>query len=570
MSGNALGRERLTNYHAKSAVISSLRTGRSIPLRARSLSCRRTLGVVAISFIVVFASCAIVTPHQVPLSNARRSGNPSQASPMVIALPASRPGESNGETAYLNQSSDEGLVSDVITCVGDPFSEISFKASTHFGLPPLTVSYSLETSCGIAPFSGTWTFGDGNSSTQDLPNATIQVYPVSYSWWNYTHVYHYIGAFIASMSVTDDVGKRVSDSSNEYASFVPSLYYSFYNASALLASGVTGSKYSIGLVDECDSSVSNATLQTDLNKFDSEFSLPSLTLNLIWSGGKCTSRPTNYANWDLEVSLDIEWAHVAAPGAKIYVCLDTTFTQSGLVNCDKLFYNDRSSLGTMLVSNSWGWCASGLATCTDNTDTYSSTYDSARSAGMTVIASSGDNLGCTCVCAQYPSSDLSVLSVGGTTITAVPGTGTYGSETDWANYSWTTGSCHAAYRGLIFSTILGETAGMNPYYGAPSWQASVLSNSSRYAPDVSMVGNESTGVPLVSQGLWYIGGGTSAGAPIWAGIIDMLFNASAPRLTGFAPTFLYNETSCFHSIAAAEGNYRDALGTPNIGCLAKA
>ena len=60
------------------------------------------------------------------------------------------------------------------------------------------------------------------------------------------------------------------------------------------------------------------------------------------------------------------------------------------------------------------------------------------------------------------------------------------------------------------------------------------------------------------------------GSPIWAGILDMLFQAAAPGLSGFAAPFLYSHASCFQVILNGTTGPRDGLGTPNIGCLAAA
>ena len=117
---------------------------------------------------------------------------------------------------------------------------------------------------------------------------------------------------------------------------------------------------------------------------------------------------------------------------------------------------------------------------------------------MTFVASPGDS-GTTC----WPSVSSNVLSVGGTTLT-ISSSGAYVSETAWSD----------------------SGGGISSYESLPSYQKMIgISASGRVTPDVSYDANPTTGY-LVYDSLavdgtsgWMVVGGTSAGAPQWAGII---------------------------------------------------
>ncbi len=128
--------------------------------------------------------------------------------------------------------------------------------------------------------------------------------------------------------------------------------------------------------------------------------------------------------------------------------------------------------------------------------------------GITFIASSGDY-----GFSWYPSASPNVLSVGGTSL-SLTSSGSYQSETAWY---WSGG-------------------GYSPYEPEPSYQSTVQTTGRRSTPDVSFDANSSTGVniyetsPRSGQGSWRVYGGTSLGAPFWAGIIAIV--DQGPSLAG--------------------------------------
>jgi len=539
---------------------------------------------LAMASIMLVAATGVGSQIASPLANI--SGDFHSTSSILSSLqvssgPIASPGYFNGAFSYLNPiaaTSNESPLTEFPCDLGkDPFTELSFTPSTNFGASQkqnLRVTFVFETTCGATPFAGTWTYGDGNTSTQGTPNGTVSSGPIVYRWWNYTHTYHYIGSFIAGMSITDGDGVKAAAGTNIYVSFVPSLFYSFYNESGLIGRGYTGTTYSIGLIEECINGVPNSQYQQDLNKFDSTFNLSSATITFVSANHNTCSNPTR--DDQIEEDLDIEWAHVAAPGAKLYVCTDTLDSYYGELNCENLFYHNRNAslYNTMIVSSSYENCSIGDARapltnapeCQNGPDTYAANWSAAESAGMTILNSVGDWTQDGCLKAAYPASTPYVLAVGGTTVTGVGGGGTYGSEAAWYN-STPTPQCYLNIHQPENAFPPGETAGNNSYYRNGSWQPGTWGAGNRYFPDVSLEANFSTGVPIVYNGSWWIVGGTSLGAPVWAGILDVLFQFAPHGLSGFAVPFLYSRASCFHIILNHAGT-QDGLGTPNVGCIA--
>ncbi|HTT14160.1 MAG TPA: hypothetical protein VMG81_00015 [Thermoplasmata archaeon] len=469
--------------------------------------------------------------------------------------------------------------------------EVSFHQSTNFGDPPLSVAFSFESAFGSG-YTASWTWGDGNTSLQSLPNGTATGATESYQWWNYTHKFVYIGSFIPQITISKD-GHDATGSSNVYMSFVPSLFYSYYNESGLISRGDEGATYSIGLAEECSvppGYLGNFT--SDLTTFDSEFRLPTATV--LFEGPGNRSCPSPNPNFVGETDLDIEWAHVAAPDATIYVCLSNVggslqSQYAGLESCDQEFYQYRgaTSWNTRIVSNSWGFCGWGNGTtsqggvdslCYNGGDPYYGNWSAYAQAGMTVLASVGDIWPGPCVLSMYPAADPYLLAVGATTIDQVGPGGSYGSESQWFYHVAVSGvdlnpQCYWKADGQD-KWYYGETYGRYVNYSAPSWQVPLFGNGTRWFPDISMVGNESTGVPVFSDGKWLLVGGTSVGSPIWAGLLDILFQAGTPGLSGFAASFLYGHSACFNSVSVVQSERyagdRDGLGTPNVGCLSTA
>jgi subtilase family serine protease len=127
----------------------------------------------------------------------------------------------------------------------------------------------------------------------------------------------------------------------------------------------------------------------------------------------------------------------------------------------------------------------------------------------------------------------------------------YGSETTWS----------------------GSGAGSSTLFSKPTWQQG-LGDSMRDIVDVSYDGDPNTGVLVVQGGLEYQVGGTSAGSPQWAALMDLASQANGQSY-GSANAKLY-KLSSYHDIstgsdsffAAGSGwDYPTGFGTPDANLV---
>ena len=170
----------------------------------------------------------------------------------------------------------------------------------------------------------------------------------------------------------------------------------------------TGAGETIAIVDAYGS----PTIQNDLNVFDSQFGLAAGTVTIAYPNGKPSKTD---GGWALETSLDVEWAHALAPGAKILLVVAKSNSTSNLVSA----INYATSNGAQVVSNSWGGSefSSGAS------------YDSHfEHAGVVYLASAGDSGGAI----EWPTASPYVVGVGGTSLTVTSSNG-YGGESAWSS-----------------------------------------------------------------------------------------------------------------------------------------
>src|SRR5436309_7068037 len=221
----------------------------------------------------------------------------------------------------------------------------------------------------------------------------------------------------------------------------------------------------------------NANIQNDLNTFCAHFGLNSATVQVIGNNSGAD------AGWALETALDVEWAHVIAPGATIILSVASSSQLTDLLNAVDAAVN----AGATVVSMSWG------ATEFSGMSYYDGHFNRAN---VSFTASSGDGG----AGVEWPAVSPYVLAFGGTSL-YLDANGNRTSETAWS----------------------GSRGGPSAYYSIPSYQNGWETTGGRGVPDVSYVANPATGMlvyDLVNGG-WLVVGGTSAGAPQWAGLIAL-------------------------------------------------
>ncbi len=249
------------------------------------------------------------------------------------------------------------------------------------------------------------------------------------------------------------------------------------------SSSTAGFGQTIALVD----AFNDPDAAGDLDAFSDQYGLP-LECTGASSPSSCfdfdqvnqtggSSLPDTNPAWDLEISLDIEWAHALAPAASIVLVeADNNYTPNLLAAEQYAADNAR------YVSNSWGSPEFAGEVSLDSYFTRP---------GVSYFAAAGDSAGKV----EWPSSSPEVISVGGTSLKFTPG-GQLAEETAWSDGG---GGCSGYETTNIYQ-----------------WTGSVNCAGMRATPDLALDADPNSGVPVYDSvpygdhSGWFTIGGTSA------------------------------------------------------------
>lgn len=325
--------------------------------------------------------------------------------------------------------------------------------------------------------------------------------------------------------------------------YTPSQIQSAYSITPLLKQGLDGSDKTIAIVD----AYSNPYIAQDLEAFDTTFGLPKANFKQVAPQGMTPFdiNDSTQVGWAGEIDLDVQWAHAVAPGAKILLVLAKTSNDDDILNATRYAVEHTKAA---VISQSFG----EAETCVDPA-LLSQEHALAQEAvnkGITMTASSGDSGASQFDCsgtsailaASSPASDPLETGVGGTSLFASV-TGKYGSETAWTEPSF---GCNPP--ALAADDINCSGGGFSTLYPKPSYQNAAVPGSERGVPDVSYDAGVNGGV-LTHSGvlnalfgyqpsdpLFFIFGGTSSGAPQWAGLIAIADQIAGKKLGNINPT----------------------------------
>jgi kumamolisin len=300
-------------------------------------------------------------------------------------------------------------------------------------------------------------------------------------------------------------------------------------------------------------------------------STPSVTAVSV-DGGQ--NQPGQDTNADGEVMLDIEVVGATANQAAIAVYFAPN-TDQGFVDALSTAVHDTTHKPSV-VSVSWGQSEDSYSAQTR--DQMEQILIEAAALGVTVTVAAGDNGSTDSVTdgqqhVDFPASAPHALACGGTSLQATGAT--ISSEVTWNDTA--PGSAGGGATG----------GGVSRQFPLPSYQAkakvpvNVDSKApGRGVPDVAGDADPATGYRIRVDGAEQVIGGTSAVAPLWAGLIARLGQElGAP--VGFLQPRLYAllGTSAFHDVTSGDnGAYHagrgwDActgLGSPDGAALAAA
>jgi kumamolisin len=302
----------------------------------------------------------------------------------------------------------------------------------------------------------------------------------------------------------------------------------------------------------------------DLDAFFKGLGLATPSVTAV-SVDNASNQPTGSADGpDGEVMLDIEVAGAIAPKARIAVYFAPN-TDAGFTDAISQAVHD-STEKPSVISISWGgpessWTSSAIKAM-------DAALADAAALGITVCIASGDNGASDGASdgadhVDFPASSPHALGCGGTSLKA-------SSESVWND-----GANGGAGGG-----------GVSTVFALPDFQQglSIEANGAapqklamRGVPDVAGDADPETGYQVRVDGSNSVIGGTSAVAPLWAGLIARL-NASAGQSLGFLVPKLYAEPSLCTDITTGNNNGYQAsvgwdactgLGSPNGAALAK-
>jgi hypothetical protein len=328
-----------------------------------------------------------------------------------------------------------------------------------------------------------------------------------------------------------------------------------------------GTGQTIAIVDAYD----DPAIYQALDAFDGQFGLttsgPTLYqqygpaasfLAVLNQAGQPTSLPgtdpvgPGNDNWEVEESLDVEWAHAIAPGAKIIL---VEANGQSLADLMAAAATAAAQPGVSTVSMSWGF-AEGQGVSAAQEAVYDQTF---AVPGVTFVASTGDYGAADPV---YPAFSPNVLAVGGTSL-SLNADNSYNGESGWGYYSTSAGA------------FIGSGGGISQYESEPAYQAGVQATGSRSTPDVSFVADPATGVWIADpynldpSDPWEVVGGTSLSAPAWAGLVALVNQgrsaAGQTALNSTSPTqtqqSLYSlSQNDFHTVTSGSNGYAAAAG----------
>ncbi len=338
------------------------------------------------------------------------------------------------------------------------------------------------------------------------------------------------------------------------ACYLPRQIQRAYRVPALLRRGIDGRGQTIVIAD----SFGSPTVRRDLRAFDRGAGLPAPpSLRVIHPAGQVRRyRPTaSREGWAGETDLDVEYAHVMAPGAGILVIATPTSENEGrtgfpqIVKAEK--YVIRHHLGSV-ISQSFSATEQTFPS-RKSLLSLRSAYTEAARGGVTVLAASGDS-GAADVkfngttyylhrVTSWPDGDPLVTGVGGTRLRLTAKGRRAAPDSVWNDtFSPAANQFIDGDRG---PNPLAAGGGRSVIFGRPGYQDHVAAivGSHRGVPDISMSA-ACNGAADMYQSFpgqpvgWYPTCGTSEATPEFAGIVALVGQV-AGRPLGPINSFLY-------------------------------
>ena len=318
----------------------------------------------------------------------------------------------------------------------------------------------------------------------------------------------------------------------------------------------TGAGQCLGLIE-----LGGAYRAEDAKSYFSALGLAAPEVTVVAADGTSPTSSGGPQGADGEVMLDVEIAGAVAPQAGLVLYFAAN-TDAGFIQALNSAVHDDAHRPS-IISISWGgpepsWSPQSLRA-------FGQALQAAAMMGVTVCAASGDSGASDGLPGgdhvDFPAASPYVLACGGTRLESAARA--IGRETVWND-----GPGGGAGGG-----------GVSAVFALPEWQRQLSVSGGQGAsrlerrgvPDVAANADPATGYRVRVDGKDQVVGGTSAVAPLWAGLFARI-NASRSQPAGYVNARLYGAPSAFNDITQGDnGGFRatkgwDActgLGSPN-------
>ena len=302
------------------------------------------------------------------------------------------------------------------------------------------------------------------------------------------------------------------------ASFTPPQLAALYQ----FPSGLDGSGQCIGIIE-----LGGGFKPADIKTYFGSLGLHVPTVKAISIDG-APNHPTNANSADGEVMLDIEVTAALAPKAQIAVYFAPN-TNKGFLDAITTAVHDSVNKPSV-ISISWGSAESNWTAQTMTQ--FDQAFQAAASMGVTICVAAGDNgsgdgVGDGMPHVDFPASSPFALGCGGTKLTA-------SGQTITAEVVWNENATSSAGGG-----------GVSGFFARPSYQAAAHvppvaggSKTGRGVPDVAGDADPNSGYQVRVDGQNLVIGGTSAVAPLWAGLVALM-NQKLTKPVGYLNPLIY-------------------------------
>lgn len=339
--------------------------------------------------------------------------------------------------------------------------------------------------------------------------------------------------------------------------YTPPAIQTAYNLTGLYNEGYTGTGQTIGIIDWCGS----LTIQNDANAFSAMFGLPALTssnfaITYIPTASSCEAAD------QVEINIDVEWAHAIAPGANINLIVPPS---ASFQDVDEAEFTAVTYGLANVISGSYASIETFTPTAVLDTENMIS--EIAAISGISTNFSTGDTGDYTLdgipQAVSAPADSPWATAVGGVTL-ALNADNSIAWQAGWGNnqtllaesgfiedpvYFGDSGFIGGAGGGMSNCATVDANFNCIAGFPKPAFQKKIAGKY-RQLPDISWLADPYTGAVIaisvpgqVPELVWQVWGGTSVACPMFSGlwaIANQESEANGGAPLGQAAAYVYS------------------------------